>query len=152
MKKCTGCGVEKDLGEFYANKSAKDGLTLRCKICVKKATADWQAQLIENTKIGLIYSMAKSRAKRAGVEFTIKLEDIAVPTKCPVFGTKLRFNNSGRGYSAKDDSASLDRINPNRGYVKGNVVVVSWKANRTKAGLTPREVCKLADFYKKFVQ
>ena len=33
MKKCTKCGVEKPLSEFYKNKSKKDGLQTRCKIC-----------------------------------------------------------------------------------------------------------------------
>ncbi len=35
MKKCSACGVEKELGEFGNRKSAKDGLTTQCKNCKK---------------------------------------------------------------------------------------------------------------------
>lgn len=33
MKKCTKCGIEKPLSEFYKNKTNKDGLQKRCKPC-----------------------------------------------------------------------------------------------------------------------
>jgi len=33
MKKCTMCGIEKELNDFYKNKSTKDGLTYSCKKC-----------------------------------------------------------------------------------------------------------------------
>jgi rubredoxin len=32
-KTCPGCKVEKDLTEFYRNKTAKDGRQVRCKEC-----------------------------------------------------------------------------------------------------------------------
>jgi hypothetical protein len=35
MKKCNKCKVEKPLTEFHKNKSRKDGLQLKCKICGK---------------------------------------------------------------------------------------------------------------------
>ena len=35
MKKCSKCGIEKPLTEFYKNKASKDGKTSRCKICIK---------------------------------------------------------------------------------------------------------------------
>ncbi len=33
MKKCTKCGIEKPLSEFYKNKATKDGKRSRCKNC-----------------------------------------------------------------------------------------------------------------------
>lgn len=34
-KRCTKCGGEKPVSEFYKNKQAKDGLSLQCKGCAK---------------------------------------------------------------------------------------------------------------------
>jgi hypothetical protein len=39
-KKCTKCGVEKELSEFAKNKNTKDGVKPACKVCVNKQTAE----------------------------------------------------------------------------------------------------------------
>lgn len=69
----------------------------------------------------------RHNAKRRGIPFNLTLEDL-VGTVCPVFGTPL-------DWSAKrtENSAEVDRIIPSMGYVKGNVRVVSRKANRLKS-------------------
>jgi len=41
MKKCKGCGVEKERSEFYKHKHMKDGLLSKCKECSKKASVEW---------------------------------------------------------------------------------------------------------------
>lgn len=46
-----------------------------------------------------------------------------------------------------DNSPSLDRIKNDAGYIKGNVVVVSHRANRMKGDSTPEELRRLSDFY-----
>lgn len=53
--------------------------------------------------------------------------------------------SSQRG--GRSNSPSLDRLVPSIGYVRGNVAVVSWKANRAKNNLTARELRHLAIFY-----
>lgn len=66
-----------------------------------------------------------------------------VPEVCPVFGTTL-VKSTGR---ATDASPSLDRKVPLDGYVPGNVVVVSLKANRIKSDSSLEELRQLVDFY-----
>jgi hypothetical protein len=39
-KKCTKCGVEKELSEFAKNKNTKDGVKPACKTCVNKQTSE----------------------------------------------------------------------------------------------------------------
>lgn len=88
---------------------------------------------------------AKARAKKAKVPFDLTEDDILVPTYCPVFGCKLERALGSRG--AGPLSPSLDRIIPSRGYVVGNVVVISYRANRAKSDLTVGELVALAEFF-----
>ena len=45
-----------------------------------------------------------------------------------------------------------DRIDPKKGYVKGNIIVVSMRANRIKTDATVDEIRKVADFYEKLLK
>lgn len=87
---------------------------------------------------------ARWRAKRDGVPFDITTDDIEIPTFCPVTGLKLEIS-SGRG--GADNSPSLDRLDPAAGYVRGNVTVVSNKANRLKSQLSPEQLLLFARAY-----
>ena len=86
---------------------------------------------------------AKSRAKKSGLPFTLSDGDISIPATCPVLGIPLKPSPRGRC----DTSPSLDRVDNNKGYVPGNIVVVSWRANRLKNDASSSELRKLADFY-----
>lgn len=83
---------------------------------------------------------ARSRAKKRGVPFSITADDISIPSHCPILSLPL-VQGSG------DGSPSLDRIKPELGYVPGNVIVVSNRANRIKNDATPQELYALAEFY-----
>jgi hypothetical protein len=87
---------------------------------------------------------SRYRAKRDGTRHTLTLADIHVPERCPVLGMRLRPAKDRAGPS----SPSLDRINPLRGYVPGNVLVVSWRANELKKNATPGELELVAAFYR----
>lgn len=89
---------------------------------------------------------AKQRAKRAGVPFNLTEADIIIPRFCPVFGVKLEQALGSKGPGP--NSPSLDRRVPEDGYVPGNVVVISNRANRAKSDLTVEELVALADFYR----
>lgn len=91
-----------------------------------------------------MFNKAKSRAKKKGLSFTIKIEDIAIPEYCPVFGLKLEQNPKLFG----DNSPSLDRIDNLRGYEPDNIQVISFKANAAKKNLTVSEIEQLLIFMK----
>ena len=84
----------------------------------------------ERNREKVLLRAAKGRAARDGVQFDLTLEDIVIPERCPLLGVALS-RAAGRG-RMKGDSASLDRIDPAKGYVRGNVWVISWAANRLK--------------------
>lgn len=94
--------------------------------------------------IGRLLSSAKRRAMLEHIPFDICREDIVVSEYCPALGLKLEV---GTGVS-QDQSPSLDRIIPKNGYVKGNIIVVSHKANTIKNNSTIDELEKVYVFYK----
>lgn len=89
---------------------------------------------------------ARRRALDKGIEFDLKTyKDVPkVPMFCPALGIPLYV---GEGVCTSN-SPSLDRIDNNRGYVKGNVHVISLKANQSKSNLSFIEFQKLYKFYK----
>lgn len=68
---------------------------------------------------------------------------MVIPERCPVLGIPLRLGEM----SDRASSPSLDRIDPRRGYVRGNVLVVSYRANQIKSDATPDELRRVAAFF-----
>lgn len=99
--------------------------------------------------VNRMLNRARARAKKYGWEFNIDESDIVIPTHCPLLGIEL-FIAEGRK-SCKENSASLDRIDPNKGYVKGNILVMSHKANTMKSNATPQEILQLATNLIKYI-
>jgi hypothetical protein len=90
----------------------------------------------------LLWSAAKFRAKRDKVPFDIDYTDIIIPTHCPVLGIKLK---KGIG-KPTDNSASLDKIIPSKGYVRDNIRVISFRANSIKRDATVEELQKVLKY------
>jgi hypothetical protein len=49
----------------------------------------------------------------------------------------------------EDNSPSLDRINPEKGYVRGNIAIISYRANRMKADGTADEHRLIAEWIRR---
>lgn len=107
----------------------------------KKAAAKYRIESPDRMTL----SHAKARAKRLGLEFSIDISDVVIPTHCPVLGIPIGKQNG----VANDNSAELDRVDNSKGYVKGNVMVISRRANRIKNDATVLELMMMADFYQK---
>ena len=78
----------------------------------------------------------------------LEKEDIIIPTHCPVLGIELKLSelskNGGAPYSY-----SLDRINPELGYIKGNVMVMSHLANSMKNNATKEQLISFSNWVRK---
>lgn len=81
---------------------------------------------------------AKARAKKQGVPFDITYQDIVIPEYCPYLGCKLEMFSEW-------SSPSLDKKIPSLGYVKGNIQVISTKANTMKNNATQDELVTFAE-------
>lgn len=84
---------------------------------------------------------ARLRARKKGIPFSLTAADIELPEVCPVLGTPF-----GRGRRAGRTNLSLDRVIPARGYVPGNVRVISWRANSLKSDATLDEMRRVVAY------
>jgi len=87
-----------------------------------------------------MHDHAKERAADKKMEFNIKKSDIIIPKKCPLLNIELSINNK----KTLNNSASLDRIDNTKGYIKDNIRVISHKANISKSNSTKEEYDLLA--------
>lgn len=166
-KKCIKCQVPKEIGEFYRN-----GKGSVCKLCEHAQQKAYQKANREtclkvkrkyNTKnkdvineknlarsksapANRMLIAARSRAKNKSIPFNLDLSDIVIPEFCPVLGMKLEVSKRGQHAC----SPSLDRIFPEKGYVKGNVVVISHRANMIKNSGTVEEHEKIVEYIKSY--
>lgn len=127
-----------------------------CAKCPKKIRSDnksglchacWQTVFRENNRTELrkrykeyrranpeqlLLSWSRQRARKNDIEFSITEADIHIPVRCPLLGIDVRVNDQVIG----PGSPTLDRKDPNRGYVPGNVQVISHLANRAKSNMS----------------
>lgn len=97
--------------------------------------------------IGSLLRGANKRAKLKGIEFSITKEDLGVhPIWCPVLGIELQYSQIGRQQA---NSASLDRYDNTKGYIPGNVNIISLRANELKRDGSLQEFQKIVDYLKK---
>lgn len=95
-------------------------------------------------------SAIKCRCRRDGVAFSLTAEDLlaAIPADhlCPALGIPIIF-----GGRLTRNSPSVDRIIPTLGYIKGNIAVISHRANAMKQDASsPEELRRVADYMERF--
>lgn len=76
---------------------------------------------------------SKTRAKKYNLEFNIDLYDIELPEYCPLLNIKLDYTTKNK---CSSNTASLDRIDNTKGYIKGNIMTISYLANTMKNNST----------------
>lgn len=89
----------------------------------------------DNSKKNFIAGMvgrARQRSVKYGVDFSITVEDVFVPVLCPILEIPLKVGSKGDYQS----SPSIDRMDPTKGYVPGNIRVISTLANTMKNAAT----------------
>ena len=143
------CGKCERYKEFKDFNFRKDGTIRYCKKCesiyvkknknrIKRIRNRW---LAENPERRLFYA-SKKRAKDLEINFDLELKDIKIPRKCPILKIPIFPDRS----KSKINSPSIDRIIPELGYTKGNIQIISWRANWLKNNATFFELEKLYEF------
>lgn len=117
---------------------------LRRKIAVKKYKAKAKSiEYIENNFEKHILLRTRLRAAKSGIDFNLDITDIVIPEVCPYTNIKLE-PLSGKG--RRDSSPSIDRIDPTKGYIKGNIEIISDKANRMKNNASKEELLFFSNY------
>lgn len=127
---CVVCHQMKAFDAFHKHAACKFGVNTVCKVCrVGSSRAYYRGR----SKAQLLWERAKTRARARGLDFDIEVADIEIPDRCPVLGTPM-------------ERPSLDRHDPSKGYVRGNIVVMSTRANVLKNDGTLDEFRKLVAY------
>ena len=95
----------------------------------------------------MMFINTRSRAKARGIPFDLSFEDIHIPSVCPLLGIPLVRGVGVPGAA----SPSIDKIIPNLGYIKGNVQVISQKANAMKQNATLDEFEMVARNWRRLI-
>tara|TARA_R100000458_G_C8270757_1_gene245506 strand:- start:1263 stop:1811 length:549 start_codon:yes stop_codon:yes gene_type:complete len=141
-RKCRVCQKVKPLTAKYFNKRLENKTAppfrWDCKICYNayKRTHPgyFERKMLQH---------ARNRARINSREFDITIDDISIPSHCPVLGIKLV-----HGWDDDESCPTLERIDNNVGYVSNNVMVVSALANRVKSSATWQQIIQVGNFYK----
>lgn len=134
-KICSKCQQEKPLDSYNKKR-------VECRNCQKIRRREYN--LTERAiKLDMI-KHARHRAKQNNLQFDLKIEDIPpLPEYCPVFPW-IKLERSLN--KATDNSYTLDRIDNGKGYVKGNIKVISNRANSCKRDMNRQEVQALLEY------
>ena len=108
----------------------------------RKEIMSYARQYRLNNPEHILLRRTKNRAKKLGRDFNLTLEDVKIPERCPIFKTKFV-------YGDRRLCASIDRIDNNKGYVKGNIQIISMRANRMKGDNTIKDFELLLKYMKK---
>lgn len=121
-KPCRRGHIEERYKDGGCRKCAADRYQNNREQCISKAKAYAASRPRETMLLN-----AKHRAKAKGLAFDLTVADIIIPDTCPVLGTLMV-------------RPELDQIQPGQGYIRGNVRVISGRANRLKSDATLNEL------------
>ena len=99
---------------------------------------EYEQKKRQNRPEYFLWKAAKKRSRDKGLDFDIDPSDIVIPNFCPYLGIEIT-HEIGHG-TRRPSSPSLDRIDSSKGYVKGNIIVCSWRANFLKSDATLTEL------------
>ena len=144
-KVCRRCLQSKPSDFFYAAPRMRDGYASWCKACASKKAIESLDKKFKDPRQRLFVS-SQHNARNRGVEHTISVEDIKLPKVCKYLGITIDYSRSSeKGRLRAADSPSIDRIDPSRGYVPGNIQIISFLANQMKSNATIEQLLAFAE-------
>ncbi len=164
---CNTCRDELTIENCYCSSDKKyrnrQGFLHKCKSCQDKYRKQYmqsdeakanhrlsEAKRRLSNRAAYLWLNAKRRAEAKGLDFDIEISDIIIPEICPVLGIPM-IGSSGE-YAREDynpkqlSSPSIDRIDSSKGYIKGNIAIISNRANALKSNASLEEIKKLYEW------
>lgn len=153
-KKCTTCGIHKDvLTEFgLQSKKRRDGTPYKCRNskcrqCGVEYSSNRHATDIEYRARALITG-TKQRAVKKGIQHNLTVEWLSERLErgvCEVTGLPFTFVSSKIKGGHRSFTPSLDRTDPSKGYTMDNTKVVCWIYNGAKGVGTHEDVMRMVE-------
>jgi len=119
----------------------KNGNSRSCGCYIKIHPSNFKHGKCKSSEWVLLHN-AKRRAKERELDFNLDLNDIVIPTKCPILNIPL----VKAGTQLTGNSPSIDRIDSSKGYIKGNIHIISHRANTIKNNGTAEEHMAIAKY------
>lgn len=119
-----------------SNREAISSQRKRYRDSNREAIASKNKRYRDSNRELIMCCWAKNRSKKKNLDFNIDVSDIVIPETCPVLGIPLYLGNR----ILSPNSPTIDRIDSSKGYVKGNVRVISSRANTLKNNATLEEL------------
>lgn len=144
---CDYCGKQFDYkgGKVHFSRSLHHYCSNKCLCESNRIYAEYHNKSNKRYKI---WCNLKKRAKLKGFDFDLELEDIPqIPSICPVLNIPIIINEGN--HQPTDNSPSVDRIDSTKGYIKGNIRIISNRANRIKADATIDELRRVLEDYER---
>ena len=117
-----------------------------------RQTTENKKRIAKEDPVYSLFVRAKERAKKRNILFDIDKEYLKSiypkNNRCPILNIDFQLGFLNEIKKNKDYAPSLDRIIPSKGYVKGNLVIVSFIANRVKNNVSVETLEKIVNFYK----
>lgn len=138
-KRCSKCRVLKSVRQFYYHRCRRRR-SYSCRACNAAACLRYQRRMREDPMRVLARRSGeiRYRARFRRVACARNLSEIlrrlwtTQRGRCAYTGRVMTFGN----YHGDRDCATVDRVDPNRGYIEGNLVLCTSLANRVKQDLT----------------
>ena len=105
---------------------------------LSKASSDWRKRQATSDPRSYLLTKIRNRAKAKGLDFNLEVDDLEIPQVCPILNVELVPLGTRHIYAP-----SVDRVDNTKGYVKGNVKIISLKANRMKSDMSKEDIERL---------
>ena len=129
--KCSCGKIIEVLGHYLSSKDTRS-----CGCLKKDFEAAKKVKAAQTARPLAILRAARQRSVLHKLENNLDMSDIVIPEYCPLLGIPILF----KGKKVHDGSPSLDRIDTTKGYIKGNVWIISHRANTIKSNATLEEL------------
>jgi hypothetical protein len=168
--KCSKCKEIKSLDNFSKSSKYKRGYDYRCKPCNRTRAIEyhtknkedilfkWKTKRLNLTKeekeqialksqinyrdnyIRLLVQRARERARNNNYICDLDEDDIILPEKCPLLNVPFVLGDPKNKWY----TYSLDKIDPQKGYTKDNIQIITYLANTMKNKASKEELITFA--------
>lgn len=143
--RCARCSKSFPPSQMSKDGRKRNGLHSWCKLCKRTYSTNHNRDRRHSDPAYRLWFSTRVTSNTKGLEHSILVEDVkSVFTEiCPYLNIALNYDRHERGKVPRD-AATVDRIDPTKGYIPGNIQILSFAANRMKSNFPIPELIEIA--------